>query len=33
MPKDAINDGPLKQALAEMRMKAPIGTIGRSLPK
>ena len=33
MPKNAINDGPLKKALAEMRVTGPIGTIGRSLPK
>jgi NitT/TauT family transport system substrate-binding protein len=33
MPKDAINDAPLKKALAEMRMTGPIGTIERSLRK
>lgn len=27
MPKDAINDGPLKQALKEMNLTAPIGKI------
>jgi NitT/TauT family transport system substrate-binding protein len=31
-PKDAINDGPLNQALAEMRVTGPIGTIERRLP-
>lgn len=33
MPKDAINDKPLKKALAEMGVTAPIGTIRRNLPK
>jgi hypothetical protein len=27
MPKDAYNDGPLKAALAEMGISAPVGTI------
>ena len=27
MPKDAYNDGPLKQALKEMGIKAPVGSI------
>ncbi|MEK7244479.1 MAG: ABC transporter substrate-binding protein, partial [Pseudomonadota bacterium] len=33
MPKDAINDAPLKKALAEMRATGPLGTIERNLPK
>lgn len=33
MPKDAINDGPLKQALAAMNAKAPLGEIKRQSSK
>ncbi len=33
VPKNPINDVPLKRALAEMKATAPIGTIMRSLPK
>lgn len=33
VPKDAVNDGPLKEALAAMGAKAPIGEIKRHLGK
>ena len=33
VPKNPINDAPLKRAMAEMKATAPIGTITRSLPK